>query len=401
MKQKMIWVFCLILLAGCARHEVDWRSPYTGLGSLHEGDILHLPTGVKVTEEQLIDMLAGVRIVYVGEAHDNAKCHEVQLSILKALSERYPGEIAVGMEMLQRPSQEAVNRWISGELDEKSFVKVWIDNWSDNFDLYRDILHYVRDHKIPLVALRASDEWMEKARAGDTDGQTENAEEALPELDLEDPYHRSHLEAVFKKHPHGGKDFESFYRIQVLWDESMAQSLAEFLETKEGQNKRILVFAGSHHVEYGYGIPRRLFRRLPVPYAIVLPITVHMPDDKMPKLMDVTLPEIPLRPGDFAWIVGFDDLSDQKVYLGVMIRDTDDGVKVVGALKNSTAKEIGLQKDDIIVALDDEPIKTKFDLTYLLGLRKPGDQGVLKVLREGQPLSFDVTFESISALKME
>ena len=396
MKRNSLSAFglILILLTGCTGHKVDWHSPYRELGSLHEGDILHLSTGVKITQEQLIDMLDSARVVYVGEAHDNIECHEVQLAILRAVSDRHPGQVALGLEMLQRPAQDAANQWSAGELDEKSFVKVWTDNWSDDFDLYRPILRYVRDNKIPLIALRASDEWMDKARNNETGTQLVSEEESLPELDLDDPYHRAHVEAVFSKHPHGKQDFEAFYRVQVLWDESMAQSVADYLESNEGKEKRVVVFAGSHHVEYGYGIPRRLFRRLPLPYAIVLPITVHMPADKRHRLMDVTFPEVPFRPGDFAWIVGYDDLSDQRVYLGVMIRDTDEGLKVMGTLKNSTAKGIGLQKDDIIVAMDGEPIKTKFDLTYFIGLKKPGDTGVIQVMRDEQLLTLDVTYEA-------
>jgi uncharacterized iron-regulated protein len=396
MNQGIIWALCsiLVLLNGCARQKLDWYSPYRGLHSLHEGDIVHLSTGVKVTQEQLIEMLHGARVVYVSEAHDNMRCHEVQLSILQALSERYPGQVAVGMEMLQRPSQEVANQWSSGELDEKSFVKVWTENWSNDFRFYRPILQYVRDNKIPLIALRASDEWVNKTKEGGAGSQSASAEEILPELDLDDPYHRSHVEAVFSKHPHGKQNFESFYAVQVLWDESMAQSIAEYLQGDEGKDKRIVIFAGGHHVEYGYGIPRRLFRRVPVPYAIVLPITIRMPPDKRHKVMDITFPEIPFRPGDFAWIVGFDDLSDETVYLGVMIRDTDDGLKVMGTLKNSTAKRIGLEKDDIIVAMDGEPVETKFDLTYLIGKKKPGDEGIIEIMRDKEPLTFGVTFES-------
>jgi hypothetical protein len=239
---------------------------------------------------------------------------------------------------------------------------------------------------------------MERTRKGDLDASLSEEEEDLPQLDLEDPYHRSHIEAVFKKHPHGAENFEAFYRVQVLWDESMAQGIAEFLESPVGQDKRVLVFAGGHHVQYGYGIPRRVFRRTPLPYATILPMTVRMPSDKRHKLMPVSFPEIPFRPADFAWIVGYEDLSKEKVYLGVMIRDTDDGVKVMGTLKNSTAEKLGLQKEDIITAMDGQPIETKFDLTYVIGLKKPGDEGVIEIKRDNEPLTYNITFESRSKL---
>lgn len=401
MKQKVLWTYILVFLlsSGCARHVADRHSPYRDLAVLGEGDIVHLSTGVKVTPDTLINLVDTARIVYVGEAHDNIKCHEVQLTILQALYERYPGEVAVGMEMLQRPSQDIASRWSAGELDEKSFVKTWTENWSNDFVLYRDILQYVRDKNIPLIALRASNEWMDRARMDETIDHPESDRDLLPELDLHDPYHRSHIEAVFSKHPHGKQDFEAFYRVQVLWDESMAQSLAEYLQGDEGRDKRVIVLAGNHHVEYGYGIPRRLFRRMPLPYVIVLPITRFTPGGKQPRLMHVTLPEIPLQPADFVWIVGYDDLSDQRVYLGAMIRETDEGVKVLGTMKNSMAKKAGLEKEDLIVAIDGEPIKTRFDLTYAIDRKRPGDEGVIEVVRNEEPLTFEVTFESRGVLR--
>jgi uncharacterized iron-regulated protein len=303
------------------------------------------------------------------------------------------------MEMLKKSSQESADQWISGKMDEKDFVKVWLKDWSNEFQYYRSILHYMREHKIPLVALRAPDDWLEKIKKTESPDQLKRNEEKLPQMDFEDPYHRAHTKAIFSKHPGDGQTFNAFYGVQVLWDESMAESIAEYLQSEQGQDKRILIFAGSHHVEYGFGIPRRVFRRLPLHYAIVLPMTVHITPEKRHKFMAVTMPEIPLRPGDFAWIVSYEDLSDQKVHLGVIIRDTQDGVKVLGTIKNSTADEVGLKKNDIITALSGEPIETKFDLTYLLGLKKPGEKGVIEVLRDKTPLRFELTFQASQNLE--
>jgi uncharacterized iron-regulated protein len=390
------FVMTLFLLVGClgAYHKLDWQSPYRELSSLKEGDILHLPTGVKITKGQLINMLGGARIIYVGETHDNINSHKVQIEILKALAERYPQKIAVGMEMLKQPSQESADHWISGKLDEKSFVKVWLKDWSNDFQYYRSILRYMREHKIPLVALRAPDDWLEKIKKAESTDNLKDNEAKLPQMDFEDPYHRTHMKAIFGNHPMGGLSFEDFYRVQVLWDESMAKSIVEYLQSEQGQDKQILVFGGGHHIQYGFGIPRRVFRRLPLPYAIVLPMVVHVPPEKEHKFMAVTLPEVPLQPGDFAWIVSYEDLSGRKVRLGVIIGDTEDGVKVLGTMKHSTAEKAGLQKNDIVTALDGEPIKTKFDLTYFIGLKKPGDKGVIEVLRDKQPLSFELIFQA-------
>ena len=128
-------------------------------------------------------------------------------------------------------------------------------------------------------------------------------------------------------------------------------------------------------------------------------MTIHVPPEKQHKLMDVTLPEIPLQPGDFVWVINYEDLGDQKVYLGVIISDTEHGVKVLGTMKNSTAQKAGVQKNDIITALDGEPIATKSDLTYVVGLKKPGEKGVLEVLRDRTPLHFELIFQAGRSLR--
>jgi uncharacterized iron-regulated protein len=392
--QKILLVIMCVAFTGCAAHKQHWQSPYQDLSSLREGDIIHLGTGVKITEPQLINAIEGASIIYVSETHDNVYSHEVQMTILKALAERYPQKIAVGMEMLKRSSQEAADQWTSGKLDEKNFYKVWVHDWSDNFEYYRSILRYVQANRIPLVALRAPDDWMNKVKNADCPEQVVQDQEALPDMDLDDPYHRAVVKAIFDDHPMGGMDFETFYRAQVLWDESMAQSIAEYLQSEEGRDKKMVVFAGTHHIQYGFGIPRRVFRRLPRSYVIVLPMTVHLPPDKTDRLMNIAMPDIPFQPGDFAWIVGYEDLKGQRVHLGVIIQNTDQGVKVLGTLDNSSAQQAGLLKNDIVVALDDEPVETKFDLTYLISLKKPGDKGTIKVVRDGKPLMFDVTYQA-------
>jgi uncharacterized iron-regulated protein len=389
--QKTSLAILCILFTGCASHTHQWQSPYQQLSSLEEGDIVHLRTGVKVTEPQLISAIEGARIVYVSETHDNVYSHEVQMDILKALAERYPERMAVGMEMLKGSSQEAADQWISGELDEKNFMKVWVHDWSDNFPYYRPILRYMREHNIPLVALRASDEWMDKVKNSNS---LDQVQEGLPEMDLEDPYHRALVSAIFDDHPMGGMDFETFYRAQVLWDESMAQSIAEYLQGEDGRDRKMLVLAGTHHIQYGFGIPRRVFRRIPLSYVIVLPMTVRIPPEKRDRLMNITMPDIPFQPGDFAWIVGYEDLRKQKVHLGVIIQDSDEGVKLLGTLDNSTAEQAGLLKNDILVTLDNDPVETKFDLTYLITLKKPGENGHIEVLRDGERLVFDVTYQA-------
>ncbi|MEK6576893.1 MAG: hypothetical protein AABZ05_04780, partial [Nitrospirota bacterium] len=58
-------------------------SPYQDIDEIEDGKIVHLPTGIEVPEERLLDLLAAARIIYVGEAHDSLADHQIQLAILK------------------------------------------------------------------------------------------------------------------------------------------------------------------------------------------------------------------------------------------------------------------------------------------------------------------------------
>jgi len=370
------------------------ESPYRELDTLKPGTILHLPTGIVVTREQMFRILSGSKIVYVGETHTNLKDHQVELEILQGLWERYPGQVVVAMEMFQRPSQDQLNQWSKGELDEKAFVKVWYSNWDQSYNYYRAILHYIRDKKIPLLALNASDELVHAVMEKGTEGLSESLKKELPDMDRTDPYHRNSVKAVFGGHAHGDKGFERFYETMLIWDETMAQSISTYLSSPQGTGKKMVVFTGGFHVNYGFGVPRRVFRRLPEPYEIVMPYTTEVPENRKDILMDVQPVSIPLYLADFIWAVGYEDLEDQNVHLGVQVEKTEKGVAVRKVMPDSTALKIGIREGDIIVSFEGQAIIKPSDLTHLMSFKHPGDHANLTILRGDQTLNLEAQFES-------
>ena len=385
------------LLTGCAAHVTGLGvdSPYRDPGTLEKGQILHGATGRLLTEAELLDYLSRYPVVYVGETHDSVDSHAVQLAILRGLVERFPGEVALGMEMLRRPSQPDVDAWLAGTMDDKTFLRVWTNNWGpSSFPYYRDILHFAREHKLPVLALNAGNDVKTALRDKGPNGLDAEAAAALPEMDLDDPYHRAFIEGIFGGHSGGSDRLDAFYRIQVLWDETMAQTAAEYLQSPAGLGKRLVVLAGGNHVRYGFGIPRRVFRRLPLPYAIVDPWAVEIPEEKREKMMDVDVPEIPIRAADVYWATGYEDLEGERVMLGVQIENAEGGgVRVKGVLPESAAAQAGVREGDVIVAVDGTPVEEMFDLTYQVGLHKPGDKGTLEVLRGEERPTLDITYD--------
>ena len=78
-----------------------------------------------------------------------------------------------------------------------------------------------------------------------------------PELDDQDPYHRAFSMAAFGGHRGTEKALEKPYRMMLLWEETMAQTVSQFLMNTNFKNTKIDVLSGGLHVQYGFGIPKR------------------------------------------------------------------------------------------------------------------------------------------------
>jgi uncharacterized iron-regulated protein len=372
------------------------ESPYRDPSTLAKGEILHLPTGRLLTRDQLLELLAARRVVYVGETHDSVEDHGVELALLEGLDQRFPEGLALGLEMLRRPFQPQVDAYLAGDLDERTFVReVWSESWGPrSWPYYRDILRYARDNGIPVLALNAGNDLKDAVRDKGLEGLPPELAARLPEMGPDDPYQQAFLAGMFAGHEPGSGALDSFVRVQVLWEETMADTAARYLREPAGAARRLLVFAGGNHVRYGFGVPRRLFRRVPLPYVIVDPYAVEVAPEKTEQLMDVEVPALPLRPADVYWAVGYRDLEDRRVMLGVRIRDADGGgVQVEAVLPKSTAARAGLRAGDVIVAVDDVPVAEMFDLTWQVDTHRPGDTGTVEVEREGERLRLEVAYE--------
>ncbi len=369
------------------------EAPYPPTDILEVGDIYHLPTGIKVTAEQMHTAITDSRIVYVGETHDNPAAHRLELDVLKAVVERYPGRVSLGMEMFNSGQQEALNQWTAGELSEKEFLKNsgWFTNWRMDHAYYRDILDYAREHKVPIVGLNATREMVKTIGRTSLEELDEETLNQLPDFDLKDPYQRAMAEAIYAEHSNGDKMLDGFLRIQTLWDETMAENIVQTL-TEKGSEHRMVVMAGGNHVRFGFGIPRRVYRRLPTSYMLIGSKEIVIPKEKQDMQMNVDMPRFPMTPYDYLVYTEYESLAGERVKLGVRMKEEDGKVIVETVVPNSTADEAGVLDGDVIVALGEVLIEDSFDLIYEVKQRISGDRTTLIVERAGEQLKLDVTF---------
>jgi uncharacterized iron-regulated protein len=371
--------------------------PYPPKGTPKVEEIYHLPTGLRLSLDGMVDMLSGARLVCVGETHDNLNDQRVELTVVRELHRRFPGKVAVGMEMFRETQQPVLDRWVNGELTELEFLKdsKWYETWGFDFGAYRDLLLFARENRIDVIALNPPKALQDAVRRTGLDNVPEELRRDLPEIGETDPWQRAVLSGVFGGHAgHGGGDesFDSFLRVQLLWEESMAQKVVDYLKSPRGEGKRMVTITGGWHVKYGFGLPKKVIRRMPMPYAILLTEEISTPEQKEGRMMNVELPEVPLLPAQFLWYVPFNGIEEKRVRLGVGLEEKEGLLLVESVAPGSPAEKAGIAKGDELLALDGQPVKETVDVLFRVGEKRNGDTARITVRRGGEEKTLYLVF---------
>lgn len=254
------WSLGLALVCGLpVRAEPIAPVPTPSVFSLQE----QRPTQIPL----VLQTLTQADVVYLGETHDSDADHRAQLEIIQQLYRRNP-KLAIGLEMFQRPYQSSLDQYLAGtitsaQLREQSQYDA---RWGYPWEYYEPILEFARAHRLPLFALNVPTEVTRKVAREGLEALSPDDRRWIPpqsEIRTDNTDYRQWLQQIFEE-AHGGKgnsrSLDRFFLAQVLWDETMAEGISQFLKTRSGT--QVVVLAGQGHVVYGYGIPDRVARRL-------------------------------------------------------------------------------------------------------------------------------------------
>jgi uncharacterized iron-regulated protein len=338
------------------------------------------------TLSDIMPRLAQKQVVFVGETHNQLGHHLAQLDIIRGLHARHD-DLVIGVEYFQVPFQPALDAYILGRITEKELLQQteYFERWRFDYRLYRPILQYAREHGIRLLALNIRSEISRKvARSGIESLSADERAQIPQEIDRSDTAYRERLRSVFEAHRKRGVtpgNFEWFVEAQLLWDETMAETAAEYLRAHPGHH--MVILAGSGHLLYGAGIPRRLLRRVPLDSVIVINAGEGVTD---PRMADFLLfpPERELPPAGL---------------LGVFLQQRDDHVVIADVAADGAAKRAGLQKDDVLQALDGTPVSSIADVKIAMLDKQPGERVRVSVERRhpgraAQVIDVDVALQA-------
>jgi uncharacterized iron-regulated protein len=399
-------LIAITLLAGCGARRTavkgDFDMPYPLHAPPKAEEIYHVPTGLKISFDGAMDMLAGARLVCIGETHDNLHAHRVELLIIRELFRRYPGKVAIGMEMFREPDQGTLDRWTKGELSEHEFLKAtkWYENWGSDFGYYRDILAFAKENRVDVIALNPSRELQQEVSKTGLDNLSGNVKAKLPEIGEPDPYQKAVMKSVYGAHLPTEGMFDAFFRVQLLWEETMAVRIVDYLRSSRGEGKRMVTITGGWHVRYGFGIPKKAIRRMPMAYMVVEPDEIEVPEEKKDQIMEIDLPQIPLHPSDFVWMVPYEGLEGKRVVMGVgLAGGKDNEVLVESVTPGSPAGKAGILKGDRIFSFDGKIVSDVTDVFLFVREKKEGDKATVVVRRDGAERSVQVEFFRMAGKK--
>jgi uncharacterized iron-regulated protein len=237
----------------------------------HRSQILDLASGEAVTFSELIDRLEAFDVIFVGEVHTHAEHHLIQAQILQSLVTRNP-DLVMGVEFFPRDQQGLLDRYLSGEIEEEAFLETiqWSKTWGYPYHLYRPLFLTARQEGVPVLALNAPRDIVRKvAREGLAGLDEEERSRVSREMNLNNQAHRAYVREVFERHAHGNlKEFGFFYEAQTVWDETMAETIAEAIRK---QGKKMIVFLGNGHIMDKFGVPDRTQKRIPGSFVTLVP----------------------------------------------------------------------------------------------------------------------------------
>jgi uncharacterized iron-regulated protein len=213
--------------------------------------------GKVVSLDDMVNDFAKADVLFFGEEHTDSIAHYVEFTILKKLLFKYPGKVALSMEMFETDTQPVVNEYLQGLIRERNFL-IDARAWA-NYRDYRPMVELARANQMDVVAANAPARYTNMvSRMGlqslyklDAAGKSHLA--PLPIDTATGKYYDKFLKVMGGHTNAGGMQV---YQSQNLWDATMAWSIAQYLNTHSGV--KVFEVNGGFHSEEKLGTVAQL-----------------------------------------------------------------------------------------------------------------------------------------------
>ncbi len=231
--------------------------------------------GKKVKYSKLLSSSSKNDVVLFGEYHNNSVVHWLQLELTKDLAEKK--NLVLGAEMLEADNQNAVNKYLSDEINQKgldTLARLWNNYKTD----YKPLVDFAKEKKFEFIATNiprryASLVFKKDLKALDSLSTLEKSWIApLPiEFDVNLPSYQAMMGMQ------GGHAGDKMPKAQAIKDATMAY----FINKNRKENSVFMHYNGTYHSDNYEGINWYL-KKLDNNIKIVTIATVEQKDlDKL------------------------------------------------------------------------------------------------------------------------
>jgi len=269
-RRLLVLLLSSLILSACARRvpSVPTDGPVlsTARGAQLQGTVVALSTRRVLAFDAFVEAVAQAQVVAVGEEHYHPDIQAFELRLLQALAQRRPQCLALAMEFLERDMQPAVDAYLAGTSDAATFQER-IKATPLFIQYYFPLVQYAQQAHIPVLAMNTPRTLARRVSKEGLQAVVQNVPDAerahLPAtFSAITPQYRAYfLKAVAASHPLPEAQIERFVEAAQVKDDTMATSLAVFLE--RAPDCTVLAIAGRFHFEYGLAIPALLQQRRP------------------------------------------------------------------------------------------------------------------------------------------
>nr|BFD63095.1 hypothetical protein BdHM001_17760 [Bdellovibrio sp. HM001] len=105
------------------------------------------------TKEALWEQMAASQVVMIGDFHALHQSQKAQARILRNMpTDR---KVILAVEFFEAADQERIDRYLSGKMSEKDFLKAtqWQSKWGFPWEHYRPLLRWAQKHKVPVYGI--------------------------------------------------------------------------------------------------------------------------------------------------------------------------------------------------------------------------------------------------------
>jgi uncharacterized iron-regulated protein len=226
------------------------------------GRIVRTSDGRTVSVEEAARTLADADVVFLGEEHDSDEAHRLQLELTEALLQRR-GEVAIAMEMFERDGQRRLDLYLAGAVDEEFFL-AGSRPWGNYAAHYRGAIELAKAHGLDVIAANvyrpiASRVAKQGLAAGKGDPWAAVAVDATPDGE----YFERFVRVMGEDPDHPTDRIQQVYAAQAIKDDTMAESIARYLDSRGADAPQVVHWCGKFHSDYGLGTVERLLARKP------------------------------------------------------------------------------------------------------------------------------------------